>query len=373
MCNSSTRFDGFFLSMLATSVIVVLVNWQRYLQCSHPLHIWIVVDYGTVFLFRILMFIDSGLASGMGPEATQMERMLRFKGRLCVLFLLTFLFYPFLWAWTILGSLWFSDTQGCLPEEGQKWGFLIWLVFSYCGLVCLACITTGKWLLRRQSHLALQPAGLSSMSEFQVFLEMIRCPEWTNRQRTNAVMMRTNDLAAFPPGFVISHGHNVHTLQQTQRDRVERAIQGLHKFSLPRVSENWTQCPICLDDFDAGNEVRTLPCTHTFHVACIDAWLRLNVKCPHCRSSVFPDLDPDRSNISSVPRLVPYRSRHFPSNHASDLQHGPAHVVSIPRSESDIPRTRSTGGAHIMTLSDLASSSVRQTSSNGSNNGQNNS
>lgn len=29
-------------------------------------------------------------------------------------------------------------------------------------------------------------------------------------------MMRTNDLAAFPPGFVISHGHNVHTLQQTQ-------------------------------------------------------------------------------------------------------------------------------------------------------------
>lgn len=31
-----------------------------------------------------------------------------------------------------------------LPEEGQKWGFLIWLVFSYCGLVCLACITAGK-------------------------------------------------------------------------------------------------------------------------------------------------------------------------------------------------------------------------------------
>lgn len=155
-----------------------------------------------------------------------------------------------------------------------------------------------------------------------------------------------------------------------QRDRVERAIQGLHKFSLPRVSENWTQCPICLDDFAAGNEVRTLPCTHTFHVACIDAWLRLNVKCPHCRSSVFPDLDPDRSNISSVPRLVPSRSRHFPSNHASDLHHGAAHVVSIPRSEGDIPRT-STGGPHIMTLSDLASSSVR--SSSGSNNGHNNS
>ena len=150
---------------------------------------------------------------------------------------------------------------------------------------------------------------------------------------------------------------------------MERAIQGLHKSSLTRVSENWTQCPICLDDFEAGNEVRTLPCTHTFHVACIDAWLRLNVKCPHCRSSVFPELDPDRN--SSLPRLVPSRSRHFPSNHASDLHHGTAHVVSIPRSETDIPRApRSTQGPHIMTLADLASSSIRQTPSNGSNNEQ---
>lgn len=31
-----------------------------------------------------------------------------------------------------------------LPEEGQKWGFLIWLLFSYCGLVCIASICIGK-------------------------------------------------------------------------------------------------------------------------------------------------------------------------------------------------------------------------------------
>jgi hypothetical protein len=31
-----------------------------------------------------------------------------------------------------------------LPEEGQKWGFLIWLVFSYSGLICIACISAGK-------------------------------------------------------------------------------------------------------------------------------------------------------------------------------------------------------------------------------------
>lgn len=34
------------------------------------------------------------------------------------------------------------------------------------------------------------------------------------------------------------------------------------------------QCSICLEDFVVGSEVRTLPCTHFFHLSCIDTWLK---------------------------------------------------------------------------------------------------
>ena len=41
------------------------------------------------------------------------------------------------------------------------------------------------------------------------------------------------------------------------------------------------QCPVCLEDFEEGQEVRVLPCHHNFHPDCIDPWL-LNVSgsCP---------------------------------------------------------------------------------------------
>lgn len=50
------------------------------------------------------------------------------------------------------------------------------------------------------------------------------------------------------------------------------------------ASETDLVCPICTDDFTAGEDVRVLPCNHKYHPACIDPWL-LNVSgtCPLCR------------------------------------------------------------------------------------------
>nr|AFK36209.1 unknown [Lotus japonicus] len=43
-------------------------------------------------------------------------------------------------------------------------------------------------------------------------------------------------------------------------------------------------CSVCLQDFQLGETVRSLPyCHHMFHLPCIDEWLSKHVSCPLCR------------------------------------------------------------------------------------------
>ncbi|KAJ0756396.1 putative transcription factor C2H2 family [Helianthus annuus] len=81
---------------------------------------------------------------------------------------------------------------------------------------------------------------------------------------------------------------------------VEALIHELPLFSLKAVPTDCSDCPICLEEFHVGDEVRGLPCAHNFHLACIDKWLRLNIKCPRCRCSVFPNLE-----LNDLPNIPP--------------------------------------------------------------------
>jgi hypothetical protein len=45
-------------------------------------------------------------------------------------------------------------------------------------------------------------------------------------------------------------------------------------------------CSICLADFEAGDELRGLPCAHAFHCGCIDQWLKTSRQCPCCRHEI---------------------------------------------------------------------------------------
>jgi len=47
-----------------------------------------------------------------------------------------------------------------------------------------------------------------------------------------------------------------------------------------------TQCMVCLCDFENEEKVRKLPCSHVFHCACIDEWLRRCTDCPICKTNI---------------------------------------------------------------------------------------
>lgn len=49
-------------------------------------------------------------------------------------------------------------------------------------------------------------------------------------------------------------------------------------------------CPICIVDFEEGDDLRILPCEgkHRFHQECVDQWLlELSGSCPICRQGAF--------------------------------------------------------------------------------------
>lgn len=55
------------------------------------------------------------------------------------------------------------------------------------------------------------------------------------------------------------------------------------------LTKDWSSeepCIICHENLLKGDEVRRLPCCHTFHRSCIDRWLRLKAVCPLDKLSV---------------------------------------------------------------------------------------
>ncbi|KAI8806035.1 hypothetical protein BJ742DRAFT_818177, partial [Cladochytrium replicatum] len=52
-------------------------------------------------------------------------------------------------------------------------------------------------------------------------------------------------------------------------------------------------CAICIEPFVEGEELRELPCTHLFHIKCVDTWLTSrSALCPLCRTDMRVSLAP---------------------------------------------------------------------------------
>ncbi|MED6206250.1 hypothetical protein PIB30_024839 [Stylosanthes scabra] len=59
-------------------------------------------------------------------------------------------------------------------------------------------------------------------------------------------------------------------------------------------------CAVCLGEFEEGEELRSMPeCMHSFHVPCIDMWLRSHSSCPLCRAHATPSSSSSSNNVNN--------------------------------------------------------------------------
>jgi hypothetical protein len=79
---------------------------------------------------------------------------------------------------------------------------------------------------------------------------------------------------------------------------------------------------VCLDAYSDGDVLRTLPCLHGFHKACIDQWLLgtgRSKECPVCKTPV--DIDQEKmleQLLAAEAAAAESRGRPAPSSSASE-------------------------------------------------------
>merc|ERR1712154_276233 len=88
----------------------------------------------------------------------------------------------------------------------------------------------------------------------------------------------------------------LHSVLQMVRQHEQRSQTGAQDdtisalpttaFNSGTASAEQTNCQICMEDFEEGDELRTLPCFHLFHAKCVDQWLKVNSICPTCRHKI---------------------------------------------------------------------------------------
>ncbi|XP_010545157.1 PREDICTED: RING-H2 finger protein ATL67 [Tarenaya hassleriana] len=113
------------------------------------------------------------------------------------------------------------------------------------------------------------------------------------RRRTSAaVSTEESDIISPRVIFVAEDDDDDHDLEESVVPRFDQSvINSYPKFQFSKEPEGGgcTTCSICLCEYKEAEMLRMMPeCKHSFHLCCLDVWLKLKRSCPVCRNSPLP-------------------------------------------------------------------------------------
>lgn len=239
--------DAFLFAALGYCIVIILIRWQRYEECNKPLQVFLLVDYLTIMLFRISHFICQKHA-----DSPLVYRQAASFFKLGIVFV-------FFFAWTVVGTAWFDDSKDCLPEDNQKWAFVIWLILCYVWISGYVCILLVKKVCFSTPE---QPA----QGVFSFPLNLLELEEDVGLS--------------------------------------EQQIHLIPTFAAPSSLTD-EKCPVCIERFCKDDMCKKLPsCPHFFHAECIDEWLLRKSDCPVCRAEVEVEIPEGNPQGVIPPSLI---------------------------------------------------------------------
>jgi len=269
--------DAVLLISLGYSCVDLLLEWETFNDCQHPIHQWLLVSYASVISFRLMHVIgsrssqqDLTLESAANTGADFLLN-LRHKGAMPRL-LASFtwlLALPFFALWTFIGTKWLYDvvqnTPQCMPSEVQMWFSGFWLALCYVWIVIHVALGVVAFILERRVRRA--EGNIMAVTDSDTLAR------WGQIGR----LAGFRDLEGpSSTGLTPEEIHNLPMMTATPSD-VER-------------DSDTCECSICINAFEEGEKLRCLPgCGHTFHRTCIDLWLLRSTDCPLCKRNVRGD------------------------------------------------------------------------------------
>jgi len=105
--------------------------------------------------------------------------------------------------------------------------------------------------------------------------EINRCPSRVLEANDELLRLRMSTSSSRGRSSSSSGGSSRHGMGDPSLQQQEQ--QTMHSSS----------CAVCLEQYQVGETVRTIPCFHTFHATCIDPWLAQRAECPVCKHSAI--------------------------------------------------------------------------------------